>query len=178
MAEEIVRQFGRIDVLINNAAVFSTLSYKPFSEKGVKEWDNVMAVNVRGIFLSCKAVAATMKEQKKGKIINISSGTAFKGRDNFLHYVTSKAAVLGLTRGLARELGPYGITVNSFTPGHIMTEAHIIDDKEQQLMIAGQAIKRLETPRDVVGTIIFLSSDASDFITGQTIAVNGGSFMH
>ena len=179
MAEATLDAFGRIDVLVNNAGLLSTLKRKPFWEISVAEWDEVMAVNVRGIFLCCKAVADAMKRQRKGKIVNISSGVAFMGKPLFLHYVASKAAVLGLTRGLARELGPWNINVNSVTPGPILTEVarDTLDEEGVREIMATQAIKRLETPEDVVGTILFLSSDESDFITGQVFVINGGSYM-
>lgn len=178
MASQAVDRFGRIDILVNNAADLAEMT--PFEEIVEDRWDQVMAVNVKGIWLCCKAVMPAMKERGKGKIINISSSTINLGTPLLLHYVTSKGAVWGLTRALARELGGTGINVNTVTPGYTMTDAALnIADPE---MIAGlkeeilkaQIIKRNEQPSDLVGTIVFLASDASDFITGQTINVDGG----
>ena len=181
MVKATLDQFGRIDGLVNNAAVFQRPSVKrgPFEEISVEEWDRVMAVNVRGTFLCCRAVLPQMKQQRYGKIINISSGTVFSGAPRFAHYVTSKAAVIGLTRCIAREVGDFNICVNAVAPGLTLS----LDDVDeagieiyQQRAQAG-CLKRVETPQDVVGTIVFLSSAESDFITGQTIAVNGGTAM-
>ncbi|MBI4321370.1 MAG: 3-oxoacyl-ACP reductase FabG [Chloroflexi bacterium] len=181
MVEETVQHHGRIDVLVNNAALFVAITPKKrFYEITVEEWDRVMAVNVRGIFLCCKAVFPFMKAQGKGKIINISSSTFWTGTVDFLQYVTSKAAVIGLTRQLAREVGDYNINVNAVTPGLTLSEgverkypAEFLETFPQR-----RCFKRPERPDDLVGTIAFLASDDSDFITGQTINVDGGEAFH
>ena len=178
MAEAVHKRFGRIDALVNNAAIYQDLSMKPFSDISVDEWDRVMAVNLRGIFLCCKAVVPYMKAQGYGRIVNISSNTVFKGTPGLLHYVTSKAGVLGFSRALARECGSSGIHVNSVAPDYI---PHAKDDREQPerdaMIQESRAIRRREVPEDMIGTIVFLLSSDADFITGQTISVNGGSVM-
>ena len=177
MVQTTLDQFGRVDVLVNNAAVFSTLSFKPIEEIEVDEWDRVMAVNVRGVFLCCQAVIPPMRRQGKGKIVNIASGTLLSGSPRFLHYVTSKGAVFALTRALAREVGPAGITVNTIAPGLVPHEAvrrtHEAELIDRQRQI--RAIPRDETPEDLEGTLVFLASDDSDFMTGQMLVVNGGA---
>lgn len=182
MAKETHRRFGRIDGLVNNAACFQrpAVTRGPFEQISVEEWDRVMAVNVRGVFLCCRAVMPYMKQQKYGKIVNISSGTVMSGTARFAQYVTSKAAVIGLTRVVARETGDYNITVNSVAPGLTLSLEDPDDATVRTHQERAQAgcIKRIETPQDLVGTIVFLCSAESDFITGQTIAVNGGTNMH
>lgn len=182
MARQTVERFGTIDVLINNAALFADIETKPFFEITAKEWDDVIRVNLKGLFLCSKAVYPQMKKQGKGKIINISSGTFFKGMPNFIHYVTSKGGVVGFTRALAREVGGDGICVNAISPGYTVTEVlkgkAIHDDFSTAAVTNSRCFKRDETPDDLTGTVLFLSSDDSDFITGQTIAVDGGSVMH
>jgi 3-oxoacyl-[acyl-carrier protein] reductase len=181
MAEAVLRKYGRIDVLVNNAALYSAIKKKPFSEIGEEEWDSVMAVNVKGLFLCVQAVYPAMKQQKKGKIINISSGTALSGTPFFLHYVTSKAGVIGFTRALARELGADNISVNAITPGltisgpqqeGVLTPEQLLDRRRKR------SFQRDQKPDDLVGTVVFLASDDSDFITGQTINVDGGANMY
>ena len=182
MARATVERFGRIDVLVNNAAVFATIpiSRVPIEDISVAEWDQVMAVNLRGMFLACKAVLPAMKAQQFGRIINISSGTAFNGSATRIHYVTSKAGVLGFTRTLAREVGPHGITVNAIAPGSTLSEEHVTDEiiKMRRGAVQGRALARLQLPEDLVGAVIFFASDDSAFITGQTLVVDGGGFMH
>jgi NAD(P)-dependent dehydrogenase (short-subunit alcohol dehydrogenase family) len=184
MAAQTVQRFGRIDILVNNAAVYGGLKLTPFEQIPEAEWDRVMAVNVKGIWLCCKAVIPTMKQQGKGKIINISSDTIWMGVPLFLHYVASKGAVFALTRALARELSGTGIHVNTITPGYTRTEAaQGLADPEtvariREWVLDQQIIKRHEEPADLTGTVVFLASEDSDFITGQTINVNGGATHH
>jgi 3-oxoacyl-[acyl-carrier protein] reductase len=179
MATAAVNQFGRIDVLVNNAAIFYGVERKPFDQLTVAEWDRVMAVNVRGVWLCCKAVVPYMRRQGGGKIINIASDTVFSGVPNFLHYVASKGAVVALTRALARELGDSQICVNAVAPGFTLSEAGLAAGEEPaRRAIAGRALARAEIPEDLVGTIVYLASSDSDFVTGQTIVVNGGYVLH
>ena len=182
MAAKALERFGGLDVLINNAAVFITvpISRGPLEEVSVEEWDQVMAVNLRGVFLACKAVLPAMKRQGKGKIINISSGTALSGAAGRIHYVTSKAGVLGFTRTLAREVGPSGITVNAIAPGSTLSEENPTEEVIQmrQRRVGDRALPRVQLPADLVGTVIFFASAESDFITGQTLVVDGGATMH
>lgn len=182
MARTAVEHFGRIDGLINNAAVFQrpAMSRVPFDEIPIAEWDRLMAVNLRGVFLCCRAVAPAMKQQQWGKIVNISSGTVFFGATNLAHYVASKAGVIGLTRSLARELGDYHITVNAIAPGLIVSTDELSESRAalQAQRLQARAIKRPERPDDLVGTAIFLCSPESDFMTGQTLVVDGGAQMH
>ena len=178
MAVETVNAFGRIDILINNAAIFINIQRHPFYEISADEWDRVSAVNIKGPFLCAKAVFAQMKEQKRGKIINISSSTAYWGTPNFLHYVASKAALIGMTRSLAREVGDYGICVNAIAPGLVEHEGQNAPQALTELQLKARSIKRLQTPEDLLGTLAFLASPDSDFMTGQTIVVDGGSIMH
>lgn len=177
LAQAAMEKYGHIDVLINNAAIFSTIKRKPFEEITTEEWDNLMSVNLKGVFLCCKAVVPYMKAQKSGKIINISASAIFFGRPYYIHYITSKAGVIGFTRSLARELGDWNINVNAVTPGAVQTELQR-DPAEVQAVIQQRCIKRSESPQDLLGTIIFLASSDSDFISGQTINVDGGSSMY
>ena len=181
MAETAVKHYGRIDVLVNNAGLYSTLTKKSFMEIPVEEWDRVMAVNVKGLFLCVQAVYPTMKKQGKGKIVNISSGTVLGGSPFFLHYVSSKAGVLGFTRALARELGPDNIAVNAITPGLTISspqQAGVMTEEQREDRRRRRSFQRDQLPEDLVGTVIFLSSEDSNFITGQTINVDGGGLMH
>lgn len=182
MANETLKQFGKIDSLINNAAVFETIpiSRVSFDEVPFEEWDRVMNVNVKGTWLACRAVVPQMKKQGGGKIITIASGTAFHGRGGRIHYITTKAAILGFTKALARELGDYNITVNCIAPGGTLSVENVSDEdlSHRKGNIAGRALKRIQTPEDLVGTAEFLCSDNSNFITGQTIVVDGGNYMN
>jgi NAD(P)-dependent dehydrogenase (short-subunit alcohol dehydrogenase family) len=180
LATETLTRFGRIDVLVNNAALSGVLQRRPFMEIPVEEWDRVMAVNLRGLFLAARAVFPAMKAQGKGKIINIASSTFFKGVPDYIHYTTSKGGVVGFTRSLARELGEFGIRVNAIAPGYTLSGQNekTTPEERKQDNIRMRMLKRAEVPEDLVGTVVFLASDDSDFITGQTIAVDGGSIVH
>jgi len=178
IAAEAVKAFGRIDILVNNAAIFINIARRPFYEITAEEWDRVSAVNIKGPFLCAKAVFPQMKEQKSGKIINISSSTAYWGTPMFLHYVASKAALVGMTRSLAREVGEFGICVNAIAPGLVQHEGQNAPRALTELQLKERCIKRLQTPDDLMGTLIFLASPDSDFMTGQTIVVDGGSVFH
>jgi 3-oxoacyl-[acyl-carrier protein] reductase len=180
MVERTIEEFGRVDVLINNASIFSAIKMKPFEKIDLEEWNRLMSVNLTGTFLCCQAVSPHMRERKQGRIINISSGTVLSGRPWYAHYVTSKAAIIGLTRALANELGSDNITVNTIMPGPTQTEIprETVSPEQAREFIAAQAISRRETPEDLVGTAIFLASEDSAFITGQSINVDGGySFL-
>ncbi|HME45873.1 MAG TPA: 3-oxoacyl-ACP reductase family protein [Syntrophorhabdales bacterium] len=182
MARKAIEAFGRIDILVNNAAIFATIVKKPFWEIPASEWDAVMAVNLKGPFLCAKAVYPQMKKQGKGKIINVASGTFYKGTPKFLHYVVSKGGNVAISRSMAREVGDAGICVNTIAPGY--TETDYLKENPQDLpevtnaTIVSRCFKRMETPDDLTGTIVFLSSDDSDFITGQTIVVDGGVVLN
>jgi 3-oxoacyl-[acyl-carrier protein] reductase len=179
MAEEAMKAFGRIDILINNAALYLGIGRRPFYEISSEEWDKLMAVNLKGLFLCSKAVFPQMKKQKKGKIINLSSETAFTGSKGLLHYVTSKGGVISFTRALATELGPYGICVNSIAPGFTDTEAsRSLTDDITKYNVSPTPLGRLEEPQDLIGAILFFSSDESDFVTGQALVVDGGRHKH
>ncbi len=180
MAAAVLERFGSIDVLINNASLMSALPRRSWLEIPVEEWDRVMAANLRGMFLTCRAAFPAMKAQGRGKIVNISSSRVWEGTPNRLHYTTSKAGVIGFTRALARELGAFGITVNALTPGMTQSETQVATSSGNYLAsrIAGRAIERVQVPADLVGAVMFLSSPASDFMTGQTINVDGGKSMH
>jgi 3-oxoacyl-[acyl-carrier protein] reductase len=180
MAKATLEKFGAIDVLINNASLMSVLPRRSWLEIPVDEWDRVMAVNLRGMFLCCRAVFPAMKTQKRGKIVNISSSRVFEGAPNRLHYSTSKAGVIGFTRSLSREVGEFGITVNAVAPGMTQSDTQVSSSSGNYLAarIAGRAIERIEVPEDLVGAVMFLSSAASDFMTGQTMLIDGGKSMH
>lgn len=182
MAEIAFNTFGRIDILVNNAGLFTNLALKPFDEISSEEWDRVMAVNVRGPFECAKAVLPFMRTQNYGKIINIASGTVFKGAPMLLHYVSSKGAVVAMTRSMARELGDFGIRVNTLAPGLTASENTLANPAWQGAIsannIASRAIKREVLPEDLCGSLIYLASQDSDFVTGQVIVVDGGSVMH
>ncbi len=178
MAAETIEKFGRIDILVNNAAIFLSIHRRAFHEISEEEWDRILAVNIKGPFLCAKAVLPQMQKQRSGKIINISSSTALSGTPLFLHYVTSKAALIGMTRALAREVGEYGICVNAIAPGLVQHEGQTAPKEFTDFQLKVRAIKRLETPEDLTGTLIYLASSDSDFVTGQTIVVDGGSILH
>jgi 3-oxoacyl-[acyl-carrier protein] reductase len=176
MAAATFDAFGRIDVLVNNAAIFSTLAMRPFWDIPVDEWRQVMDVNVTGCFLAARAVVPAMRAAGRGRIVNFASAAVTMGRPNYTHYTTSKAAVIGMTRSMARELGPDGVTVNAILPGAVFTEIPraTVTPQQKQAIVAQQCIPRPSEPADLVGTILFLASDASAFMTGQSLTVDGG----
>ncbi len=181
MVAQSIEAYGKVDILVTNAAIFADLQQKPFMEIDEAEWDRVMQVNTRGVFTCVKAVVPEMRKNGYGKIINIASGTVFKGTPMLLHYVSSKGAMVAFTRALAREVGDDGICVNALAPGLTMSEKVIADDQWKAVQggnAATRAIKRDEMPEDLVGAMLFLCSSDSDFVTGQTLVVDGGSVMH
>lgn len=181
MAAQTINAFGRIDILVNNAALWVHVGHKPIMEISKAEWDKVLDVNINGMFLCTRAVIPQMTEQGYGKIVNISSGRALKGHINLLHYDTSKGAVISFTRSVARELGDSGIRANTIAPGGIMTDNVVEQEDVRGLIALGtatRAIKREQIPEDVVGACVFLASEESDFITGQVLTVDGGSAMN
>jgi 3-oxoacyl-[acyl-carrier protein] reductase len=179
MAEEAVKAFGRIDILVNNAALYYGIGRRPFYEISSEEWDKLMAVNLKGPFLCSKAVFPQMKVQKKGKIINLSSETAFTGSKGFIHYVTSKGGIISFSRVLAAELGSFGICVNTIAPGFTDTEAsRTVTDDISKYNVSLTPLGRLQQPQDLIGALLFLAGDESDFFTGQALVVDGGRYMH
>jgi 3-oxoacyl-[acyl-carrier protein] reductase len=180
MARTVLERFGRVDVLVNNAGYFTQIVKKPFEDLTVEEWDHCFAVNVRGTWLATRAVVPAMKERRYGKIINTSSMTVPSGIPGFLHYVSSKAAIVGFTRALARELGEWNICVNTITPDYIPhDEEYAARQPQMAALIAQQrAFKRDQLPEDMVGTILYLAGHGSDFVTGQNLWVNGGRLFN
>ncbi len=182
MVRQTVETFGKVDVLVNNAALFGHLAMSKFEDIPEDEWDAVMRVNIRGVWQVSKAVVAEMRKRKYGKIINIASGTVFKGTPMMMHYVTSKGAIVAMSRAMAREVGDDNICVNTIAPG--LTESENVAEADQWTderldgNAASRCIVRRETPEDLVGTVIFLSSQESDFITGQVLVVDGGAVAH
>ena len=176
MAKATLERFGRIDGLVNNAAIAIRIKHTnaPLENLPVEEWDRVIAVNLRGPYLCCRAVLPQMKAQRYGKILNISSGTFFNGRPNISNYVASKGGVIGLTRSLARETGEYNITVNCIAPGLTASETDETPDKVWARRTPERSIKRVETPEDLVGAATYFMSEDSDFMTGQTVVIDGG----
>jgi 3-oxoacyl-[acyl-carrier protein] reductase len=179
MVDETIRQFGKIDILVNNAAVFATI---PISRVGIEElseeeWDLVYRVNMKGMFLVSKAVVPHMKKQRYGKIVNIGSGSMLDGAGGRIHYTSAKAAVVGFTRVLAHELGDYNICVNTLAPGSTLSEANPTPEiiKMREAAVQKRVIKRVQTPEDLIGPMLFLVSPDSDFMTGQMLVADGGT---
>jgi 3-oxoacyl-[acyl-carrier protein] reductase len=182
MTAAALQRFGRIDVLVNNAAIFATIPMNRGRIETItpEEWDKLMAVNLKGLFFCCRAVLPAMRARKSGKIINIASGTVFNGSPGRIHYVTSKAGTIGFTRTLAREVGDDNIQVNVLAPGNTLSEENPTDEmiRFRQSSVGNRALKRVQVPQDLVGVMLFLASPLSDFVTGQTINVDGGiSFL-
>jgi NAD(P)-dependent dehydrogenase (short-subunit alcohol dehydrogenase family) len=182
LMQETAKKYGHIDILLNNAAIYVTqqLWKGAVEDLAIDEWDRVLEVNLKGVFLCSKAAIPIMKQQKSGKIINIASGTFFSGSGDMPHYTTAKGGVVALTRVMARQLGEWGINVNCMTPGSTMSEETISDEvrKRREGSIDKRAFRRIETPADIVGTALFLASSDSDFITGQLLVVEGGGIMY
>ena len=178
MAAAAVERFERVDALVNNAAYFKQARRGPFDQIGVDEWDRAFAVNVRGTWLCCRAVHPQMRKQGYGKIVNVSSNTPYKGVPGFLHYTSSKSAIIGLTRALAREVGGDGIAVNTIAPDLIPDEEMArTRATEAEIVIRQRCFQRTQTPEDMVGIVVFLAGPGSDFITGQSFLVNGGALF-
>jgi 3-oxoacyl-[acyl-carrier protein] reductase len=182
MAKKTLDGYGKIDGLINNAAVFMSVPAERGSFQTITEteWDKIMAVNVKGLWLCAKAVVPAMQQRKQGSVVNISSNMAFNGGLGMMHYVVSKAAVIGFSRVLARELGPDNVRVNTLAPGSTMSEDNPTEDavKNYERSASTRILKRIEQPEDLVGTALYLLSDLSSFVTGQVILVNGGAVLH
>src|SRR5215207_7337495 len=182
LIDETVERCGRLDVLVNNAGLYASLAMRPFDEIPLEEWRRVMDVNVASMFLTCRAVVPVMRERGGGRIVNISSGTPFRGVPFLLHYVTSKGAIVALTRALARELGKDSIHVNCVAPGFTMSDgvkAHPeVVEALQGPSVAARTIQRDQVPEDVVGAVVFLCTPAAGFITGQTMVIDGGQYFH
>jgi NAD(P)-dependent dehydrogenase (short-subunit alcohol dehydrogenase family) len=182
MAEETVARCGRVDILVNNAGLYASLAMRPFDQIDVDEWRRVMDVNVLSMFLTCRAVVPHMREQGGGRIVNISSGTPFRGVPFLLHYVTSKGAIVALTRALAKELGGDEVLVNCVAPGFTMSEG--VKENEavvkalRDVSLASRTLKRDQEPEDVVGAVVFLCGPGSTFVTGQTMVIDGGQYFH
>jgi NAD(P)-dependent dehydrogenase (short-subunit alcohol dehydrogenase family) len=182
MAAETVERCGSIDVLVNNAGLYASLAMRPFEKIPVDEWRQVMEVNVLSMFLTCRAVVPRMREQGGGRIVNISSGTPFRGVPFLLHYVTSKGAIVAFTKSLAKELGGDEILVNCVAPGFTMSDG-VQENPEviealREVSISARTIKRDQVPEDVVGAVAFLCGPESTFITGQTMVIDGGQYFH
>ena len=179
MAEAALKRFGRIDGLINNAAYFREVKLTPFEELDPVQWERIVAVNVKGVWQCCKAVMPAMRERKCGAIVNIASVVAVAGQAGYLHYVATKGAVLAMTKGLAKECGPFGVRVNVIAPGFVITDATKNRPVAwQQSFLKARAISREQKPEDLVGTALYLMSDLAGFVSGQTIVVDGGHIMY
>jgi NAD(P)-dependent dehydrogenase (short-subunit alcohol dehydrogenase family) len=182
MVEAAITEFGRIDILVNNAAIAASIRLRPFEEISVPEWRRMQDVNAMGPFLCARAVSPHMRRQKFGRIVNITSGTAFKGAPFMLDYVCSKGALMTMTRALARELGPDFVTVNAVSPGYTLSEGNLANkeflETYRQAAINTRALPRDAWPEDIVGAVAFLASDEAAFVSGQILAVDGGSVYH
>ncbi len=182
LAAAVLERYGRIDALVNNAGIFSSLVPKPFEEIDVAEWRRVYEVNVLGMFLTTRAVVPAMRAAGSGRIVNIASGTPYKGVPFLLHYVTSKGAVVAMTRALAKEVGTDGILVNTVSPGFTMSDGVLANpvqvEKLQQVSLQGRVIQRDQFPGDIVGAVAFFCSPDADFITGQSLVVDGGAYFN
>jgi NAD(P)-dependent dehydrogenase (short-subunit alcohol dehydrogenase family) len=182
MADDTVAQCGSIDLLVNNAGLYASLAMRPFTEIPLEEWRRVMDVNVASMFMTCRAVVPVMREQGSGAIVNISSGTPFRGVPFLLHYVTSKGAIVAFTRALAKELGKDSIRVNCVAPGFTMSEGvkqhPEVVEKLRAASVSARTIQRDQEPEDVVGAVVYLAGPSAGFVTGQTIVIDGGQYFH
>jgi NAD(P)-dependent dehydrogenase (short-subunit alcohol dehydrogenase family) len=182
MAAATLERYGRIDGLINNAGIYSSLEPKPFEQIGVDEWRRVYDVNVLGMFLATRAVVPAMRAAGYGRIVNIASGTPYKGVPFLLHYVTSKGAVIAMTRAVAKEVGADGILVNTVSPGFTMSDGVLANpvqvEKLQEVSLKARLVQRDQFPGDIVGAVAFFCSPDADFITGQSLVVDGGAFFN
>ena len=182
LTDEVVARHGGLDILVNNAGLYASLAMRPFTEIPLEEWRQVMDVNVASMFLTCRAIVPRMRERGGGKIVNISSGTPFRGVPFLLHYVTSKGAIVAFTRSLARELGRDGIHVNCVAPGFTISdgvqEHPEVIEALREVSVSARTIQRDQLPEDVVGAVVFLCTPAADFITGQTMVIDGGQYFH
>jgi NAD(P)-dependent dehydrogenase (short-subunit alcohol dehydrogenase family) len=182
MVDETSERCGRVDILVNNAGLYASLTMRPFTEIPVDEWRQVMDVNVLSMFLTCRAVVPKMREHGGGRIVNISSGTPFRGVPFLLHYVTSKGAIVALTRALARELGMDDILVNCVAPGFTMSEGvrehPEVVEALRDVSVSARTLQRDQQPEDVVGAVVFLCGPGASFITGQTMVIDGGQYFH
>ncbi|NIM96998.1 MAG: glucose 1-dehydrogenase [candidate division Zixibacteria bacterium] len=182
MVDETIEAFGRIDILVNNAGIYTSLIPGPFEKITVDQWRRVMDVNVMGMFLCCRAVIGEMRKNKEGRIINISSGTPFKGIPFLLHYTTSKGAVVALTRALAKEVGEDNILVNAIAPGFTLSDGVMANEVQlkhfREISAKVRTLVRDQYPADLVGAVKFFAGPDSSFITGQTLVVDGGAYFH
>lgn len=182
MVDETVARCGSVDVLVNNAGLYASLAMRPFTEIPLEEWRQVMEVNVASMFLTCRAAVPVMREAGGGAIVNISSGTPFRGVPFLLHYVTSKGAIVAFTRALAKELGKDEVRVNCVAPGFTMSQG-VLDNPEvveklRDVSVSARTIQRDQVPEDVVGAVVYLAGPAASFVTGQTIVIDGGQYFH
>jgi 3-oxoacyl-[acyl-carrier protein] reductase len=175
----VLENYGRLDVLVNNAGLFADIEHRPFWEIDIAEWEHVLGVNVRSVFLCSRAVAAPMRDVGRGRIVNIASNVVTFGMPNFMHYVASKAAVIGITRSMASELGPSGICVNAVAPGLVTTEitTQTVSAEYRELVAKGQCLQVPILPSDIAGAVTYLCGPAARMVTGQTLLVNGGANM-
>ena len=182
MAEAALEAFGRIDVLVNNAGIYSSLKTGPFEDLDIEEWRRVLDVNVIGQAMATRAVVPAMRRQGGGSVVNFSSGTPFKGVPFLLHYVASKGAVNAMTKALAKELGGEGIRVNAVAPGFTLSDGVLANphqlEKLREISLQARVIQRDQHPEDIVGAVVFFASQDSDFVTGQTLVVDGGAYFH
>jgi NAD(P)-dependent dehydrogenase (short-subunit alcohol dehydrogenase family) len=182
MVDETLARCGGLDVLVNNAGLYASLAMRPFTEIPLEEWRTVMDVNVASMFLTCRAAVPAMRERGGGSIVNISSGTPFRGVPFLLHYVTSKGAIVAFTRALAKELGKDGVRVNCVAPGFTMSdgvkEHPEVIEKLRDVSVAARTIQRDQEPEDVVGAVVYLAGPGASFVTGQTIVIDGGQYFH
>jgi NAD(P)-dependent dehydrogenase (short-subunit alcohol dehydrogenase family) len=182
MVDETVERCGRLDVLVNNAGLYASLEMRPFDQIPLEEWRRVMDVNVASMFLTCRAAVPAMRANGGGAIVNISSGTPFRGVPFLLHYVTSKGAIVAFTRALAKELGKDGVRVNCVAPGFTMTQGvkdhPAVVEKLRDVSVAARTLQRDQVPEDVVGAVVYLAGPSASFVTGQTIVIDGGQYFH